>query len=102
MSDIDPVKLRESIEDVRNHMKPWSASDGGRPHVERVLAAAEAYAATLPREVTFERWLVVSETGEDLGACHTKMSAVEFAERVHGGRQIVHLTGTATLPPKQA
>jgi hypothetical protein len=88
---IDAKELREAI-----FYFEGDSSNGRR--LDLLVEAASAYAATLPREVTFTRYLVVTDLNE-LGPYPDKDESENIARRRNG--IVVPLSGTALLPPRE-
>lgn len=89
---IDAKELREAIAMFRKEVVPASRLFG------LIADAAEAHLASLPREVTFTRYLVVTDRDE-LGPYPEKDVAENLARRRNG--VVVPLNGTALLPPQK-
>lgn len=105
---IDAKKLEEAIAIARNNaayirdrdsVELRSLFEKERADALDMLAdAASAYAATLPREVTFESWATFFRNGSICSSGLTEKEAREYEEK-SGGREVaVRLTGKAILP----
>jgi hypothetical protein len=90
MADIDVRKLVKAIGHYEN-----SAHSVGSPLLYALIQAAKAHLATLPMEVEFTRYLVVSSVDER-GPYVERSDADCVALRVNG--TVVVLTGRALLP----
>ncbi len=93
MSNIDPDKLERALDEAAR----WERNHPAAVWAPRVLAAARAHLATLPRwkEVEVECWAVVDSDGEAVEAWLVEESARLDAEDTGG--TVVRLTGTGKV-----
>lgn len=98
MSTIDAEKLKEAIGALAPLLcDPCRSIPEAvfRESLREIHAAAEAHLATLPREETFTRFLVVYRAGES-GPYSDEVDAQAAARRLQG--VVVPLTGTGVIP----
>lgn len=100
---IDAGKLREAIDYYQMRFQEIAGvTSAEKLEWSKVLldAALTAYAASLPREVVKERWLLIDENGRDQGV-YDNPTTVKGWVVANPGWQAVHLTGRALLPPRE-
>lgn len=96
----DANELREAIAYLKAMLPEFAERGTHRIAAERVIAGAEAYADSLPREVDLEGWAVVGANGAVETIMRVKANADGYAA-CNPNWQVVRLTGKATLPPRE-
>jgi hypothetical protein len=96
---IDARQLEEAIKDARRIATGWPGASL-HPTLTILAEAASAYAATLPREVPVETWVLVDNAGVIIATGYDS-DADARRHTTDAGHHPVRLTGTALLPPRE-